>query len=100
MDMLSASTAVSTLSTDCFALIVCFHNIRELTRRLISIQMEGCSEEELLQAQKALNEKYDSYVKEYGVITISVVSSSSLSEIISKSFNCAWILLIALDTLS
>lgn len=49
--------------------ILGLHNIRELTRRLISIQMEGCSEEELLQAQKALNEKYDSYVKEYGVIT-------------------------------
>ena len=49
--------------------ILGLHNIRELTRHLISIQMEGCSEEELLQAQKALNEKYDSYVKEYGVIT-------------------------------
>lgn len=49
--------------------ILGLHNIRELTRYLISIQMEGCSEEGLLQAQKALNEKYDSYVKEYGVIT-------------------------------
>lgn len=49
--------------------ILGLHNIRELTRYLISIQMEGCSEEEILQAQKALNEKYDSYVKEYGFIT-------------------------------
>ncbi|RKI38487.1 hypothetical protein D7V86_19600 [bacterium D16-51] len=49
--------------------ILGLHNIRELTRHLINIQMGGCSEEELLQAQKALNEKYDSYVKEYGVIT-------------------------------
>ena len=49
--------------------ILGMHAIRELTRHLISIQMEGCSEEELVQAQAALGEKYDSFVKEHGFLT-------------------------------
>ena len=44
-------------------------DIRSITRHLISIQMEGCSEEELAGAQKELNEKYDAFVKKYGYLT-------------------------------
>ena len=43
--------------------------IRTLTRHLIDIQMEGCSEEELANAQKELNEKYDAFTKKYGYLT-------------------------------
>ncbi len=43
--------------------------IRTITRRLNSIQTEGCSNEELLAQQKLLGEKYDSYVKKYGPLT-------------------------------
>ena len=43
--------------------------IRIVTRQLIFIQTEGCSEEELKFQQKLLNEKYDAYVKQYGSIT-------------------------------
>ena len=43
--------------------------IRQITRELIDIQMDGCSEEELSDKQRLLNVKYDSFVKQYGAIT-------------------------------
>ena len=43
--------------------------IRQITRELIDIQMEGCSEEELADRQRLLNVKYDAFVKQYGAIT-------------------------------
>ena len=43
--------------------------IRQITRELIDIQMEGCSEEELADKQRLLNVKYDKFVKQYGAIT-------------------------------
>lgn len=43
--------------------------IRRITRTLIDIQMEGCSEEELASQQKILNDKYDRFVKQYGYLT-------------------------------
>lgn len=43
--------------------------IRKITRHIIDIQTEGCSEQELKESQKVLNEKYDSFVKKYGGIT-------------------------------
>lgn len=44
-------------------------HLRSVTRKLITIQREGCTEEELKQQQKLLNEAYDSYQKKYGRIT-------------------------------
>ncbi len=43
--------------------------IRQITRDLITIQTEGCSEGELRQAQEELNRAYDAFVKKYGYIT-------------------------------
>ena len=43
--------------------------IRNLTRELIDIQMEGCSEEVLKSKQEILNTKYDKFVERYGYIT-------------------------------
>ena len=43
--------------------------IRQITRELIDIQMEGCSEEELADKQQLLNVKYDKFVEQYGAIT-------------------------------
>lgn len=43
--------------------------IRAVTRQLIFIQTEGCSDEELRFQQKLLNEKYDAYVRKFGPIT-------------------------------
>ena len=43
--------------------------IRQITRELIDIQMDGCSEEELSDKQRLLNVKYDAVVKQYGAIT-------------------------------
>jgi N12 class adenine-specific DNA methylase len=45
------------------------HEIRQVTRELIDIQMEGCSEEELAGKQKKLNDRYDKFVDQYGYIT-------------------------------
>ena len=45
------------------------HEIRLITRELIDIQMEGCSEEELVGKQRELNDKYDKCVEQYGYIT-------------------------------
>lgn len=44
-------------------------NIRLATRKLITIQTEGCTEQELKQQQKILNNAYDIYYKKYGTIT-------------------------------
>lgn len=43
--------------------------IRKCTRRLIDIQLKGCSEGELKTAQEELNAVYDKYTKKYGYIT-------------------------------
>ena len=43
--------------------------LRTITRQLIFIQTEGCSNEELTMQQKLLNDKYDFYVKKYGPLT-------------------------------
>lgn len=43
--------------------------IRKIARYIIDIQTEGCSEQELKESQKVLNEKYDVFVKKYGGIT-------------------------------
>ena len=43
--------------------------IRQITRELIDIQMEGCSEEELADKQRLLNTRYDKFVEQYGAIT-------------------------------
>ncbi len=45
------------------------NEIRQITRELIDIQMEGCPEEELTDKQKLLNVKYDKFVEKYGYIT-------------------------------
>lgn len=42
--------------------------IRTVTRHLIDIQTEGCSEEELADVQRLLNERYDKFVDKYGSI--------------------------------
>ena len=42
--------------------------IRQITRELIDIQMEGCTEEELADNQNELNAKYDKFVEQYGFI--------------------------------
>ena len=47
------------------------NEIREITRNLINIQTEGCSDVELKAGQDALNQKYDAFVKKYGYIVSS-----------------------------
>ena len=42
--------------------------IRQITRELIDIQMEGCTEEELADKQNELNAQYDKFVEQYGYI--------------------------------
>ena len=49
--------------------IRCLDEIRQITRELIDIQMDGCSEEELSDKQRLLNVKYDAFIKQYGAIT-------------------------------
>lgn len=44
------------------------NGIRKITRQLIFIQTEGCSEGELKSCQDELNRQYDSFVKKYGFI--------------------------------
>lgn len=44
--------------------------IRRITRELISIQMEGCSEQELADRQGQLNRAYDAFVEKYGYLTV------------------------------
>ncbi len=45
------------------------HHIRAVTRELIEIQTEGCSEVELVSKQRDLNDTYDTFIKKYGYIT-------------------------------
>jgi len=45
------------------------NEIRTITRQLIFLQVEGCSEEELKAQQELLNEKYDAYVKKHGPLS-------------------------------
>lgn len=59
--------------------IINLHNIRELTRKLINLQLEGCTEEELKNMQKILNARYDMFVKNYGYIT-SRTNNTAFSE--------------------
>lgn len=49
--------------------IIGLHQIRTITRELIDLQMEGCTEVELKQKQHVLNQVYDDFVKKYGFIT-------------------------------
>lgn len=49
--------------------IIGLHQIRTITRELINLQMEGCTEDELKQKQHVLNQVYDNFVKKYGFIT-------------------------------
>lgn len=44
------------------------HSIREITREIIDIQTNGCTEIELKEKQGILNNRYDSFVKKYGYI--------------------------------
>lgn len=43
--------------------------IRRITRQLIFLQSEGCSEADLKYQQELLNNRYDSYVRQYGPLT-------------------------------
>lgn len=54
-------------------------NIKGLLRELIDLQLNDCSETELQISQKALNEAYDAFVKEYGTIS-SDVNQKALRE--------------------
>ena len=45
------------------------HHIREITRDIINIQMNGCTKAELKEKQEVLNKRYDKFVKEHGYIT-------------------------------
>ena len=58
-----------TLSKNMADRVAGLHKIRTITRNLIQIQTEGCSEHELKYAQQELNEAYDYFVKKYGAIT-------------------------------
>ena len=49
--------------------IKALNEIRSITRHIIEIQSEGCSEEELKNAQRELNNSYDTFVDKYGRIT-------------------------------
>ncbi|HEX3075776.1 MAG TPA: SNF2-related protein, partial [Lachnospiraceae bacterium] len=48
-----------------------FISVRLVLRRLIEAQKENCGEEELLLLQSELNQKYDTFVREYGSINSS-----------------------------
>jgi len=54
-------------------------NIRGLLRELIDLQLNDCSEAQLQVSQKALNEAYDAFVKEFGLIS-SDVNQKALRE--------------------
>lgn len=45
------------------------HAIREITREIIDIQTNGCTQEELKEKQEILNKRYDTFVENYGYIT-------------------------------
>ena len=58
-----------TLSKNTADRVAGLHKIRTITRNLVRIQTEGCSEHELKYAQQELNEAYDYFYKKYGAIT-------------------------------
>lgn len=43
--------------------------LREITRELINIQVQGCTKNELQYNQNLLNQKYDTFVKKHGAIS-------------------------------
>lgn len=45
------------------------HFIREITRKIIDIQTNGCIHKKLKEKQKILNRRYDDLIKSYGYIT-------------------------------
>lgn len=48
--------------------ILGLHEIRNITRQIISEQLDGCSDQRLNDLQNELNAKYDDFVKLYGYI--------------------------------
>ncbi|WP_423230129.1 DUF3846 domain-containing protein [Hydrogenoanaerobacterium saccharovorans] len=46
-----------------------FCELKGCIRYLLNIQMDGCSDEELAQAQKELNQLYDDFVSKHGYVT-------------------------------
>ena len=48
--------------------IKALHRLRRVTRQLIDLQMNGCSEEELKEQQEKLRRVYDGFFKEFGSI--------------------------------
>lgn len=42
--------------------------LREELKKVLDIQVDGCSDEQLQNAQKILNSKYDNFVKNYGFV--------------------------------
>ena len=57
------------VSTNMEERIRAMHHIRAVTRELIEIQTEGCSEEDLVSKQRDLNDTYDTFIKKCGYIT-------------------------------
>lgn len=57
------------VATSTEARIKAMDEIRHTVRHLIDIQSAGCSEQELADSQKILNDRYDSFVSRYGAIT-------------------------------
>lgn len=53
--------------------------IRDLTRKLITVQKDGCTTEELKQMQENLNVQYDAFIKKYGYLT-NRMNESAFSE--------------------
>lgn len=49
--------------------ILGMHAIRQAVRTLIDIQTQGCTTEQLVEAQEKLNQVYDPYVKLYGYLS-------------------------------
>lgn len=49
--------------------ILGMHAIRQAVRYLIDIQTQGCSTDQLVEAQERLNKVYDPYVKKYGYLS-------------------------------
>lgn len=58
-----------TYSDSVSARILALNKLREVTRELIDLQLQGCNEEELRSKQEQLNSVYDTLVKEYGYVT-------------------------------
>lgn len=59
---------VRNLGTKERARVVGMCQIRDIVHELINMQLAGCTQDEVGGCQKALNNVYDSYVKEYGFL--------------------------------